>query len=43
MLRSRFGSGGPRSVDVETMYNVDRYRPSYDRKGGLPVFLTELD
>jgi hypothetical protein len=25
------------------MYNVDRYRPSYDRKGGLPVFLTELD
>ena len=36
-------SRGPRSVDVETMYNVDRYRPSYDRKGGLPVFLTELD
>jgi 6-phosphofructokinase 1 len=37
------GGRGPRSVDVETMYNVDRYRPSYDRKGGLPVFLTELD
>jgi 6-phosphofructokinase 1 len=36
-------SRGPRSVDVETMYNVDRYRPSYDRKGGLPLFLTQLD
>jgi 6-phosphofructokinase 1 len=31
---------GPRRVDVETMYNVDRYRPVYDRKMGLPIFLT---
>ena len=31
---------GPRSVDVSTMYNTERYRPDYRRKGGLPVFLT---
>jgi 6-phosphofructokinase len=31
---------GPRKVDVETMYNVDRYRPSYKTKLGLPIFLT---
>ncbi|MGH9387586.1 MAG: 6-phosphofructokinase [Vicinamibacterales bacterium] len=31
---------GPRKVDVETMYNVDRYRPSYVHKMGLPIFLT---
>ncbi len=31
---------GPRHVDVETMYNTDRYRPSYTSKQGLPVFLT---
>ncbi len=31
---------GPRHVDVETMYNKDRYRPSYTSKQGLPVFLT---
>jgi ATP-dependent phosphofructokinase / diphosphate-dependent phosphofructokinase len=30
---------GPRHVDVETMYNTDRYRPQYDGKEGLPVFL----
>lgn len=30
---------GPRHVDVETMYNTDRYRPQYDHKEGLPVFL----
>jgi ATP-dependent phosphofructokinase / diphosphate-dependent phosphofructokinase len=31
---------GPRKVDVSTMYNTDRYRPTYDRKMGLPIFLT---
>ncbi len=31
---------GPRHVDVETMYNKERYRPSYTSKQGLPVFLT---
>src|SRR5437588_738313 len=31
---------GPRSVDVATMYNTDRYRPTYDHKAGIPIFLT---
>ena len=31
---------GPRKVDVDTMYNVDRYRPNYKDKLGLPIFLT---
>jgi 6-phosphofructokinase 1 len=31
---------GPRKVDVATMYNTERYRPTYDRKRGLPIFLT---
>ena len=31
---------GPRRVDVETMYNTERYRPDYSNKEGLPVFLT---
>lgn len=31
---------GPRQVDIETMYNTDRYRPRYDNKRGLPIFLT---
>ena len=31
---------GPRRVDVENMYNTERYRPRYDHKLGLPVFLT---
>jgi len=30
---------GPRQVDVATMYNVDRLRPNYANKRGLPVFL----
>ncbi len=30
---------GPRKVDVPTMYNTDRYRPNYNSKEGLPVFL----
>jgi 6-phosphofructokinase 1 len=32
---------GPRRVDVENMYNVERYRPRYDNKLGLPIFLTK--
>ena len=31
---------GSRRVDVDTMYNTERYRPTYDRKLGLPIFLT---
>ncbi len=31
---------GPRKVDVETMYNVERFRPYYSNKLGLPLFLT---
>ena len=33
---------GPRRVDIDSMYNVERYRPSYTNKEGLPVFLTHL-
>jgi 6-phosphofructokinase len=33
---------GPRRVDVETMYNTERYRPNYANKAGLPIFLTRL-
>lgn len=32
---------GPRKVDLEKMYNTDRYRPKYENKLGLPIFLTE--
>jgi 6-phosphofructokinase len=32
---------GPRKVDVPTMYNVDRFRPNYANKLGLPIFLTK--
>jgi ATP-dependent phosphofructokinase / diphosphate-dependent phosphofructokinase len=31
---------GPRRVDVGSMYNTERYRPFYDHKLGLPLFLT---
>lgn len=31
---------GPRRVDIATMYNTERYRPTYVRKLGLPIFLT---
>jgi 6-phosphofructokinase 1 len=31
---------GPRHVDVATMYNTERYRPDYNNKLGLPLFLT---
>jgi 6-phosphofructokinase 1 len=32
---------GPRRVDVEMMYNAERYRPNYASKDGLPIFLTK--
>lgn len=32
---------GPRTVDVDTMYDIGRCRPNYARKLGLPVFLTQ--
>ncbi len=31
---------GPRKVDINTMYDVQRYRPRYDHHIGVPVFLT---
>jgi 6-phosphofructokinase 1 len=31
---------GPRRVDVDSMYNTERYRPNYASKAGLPIFLT---
>jgi ATP-dependent phosphofructokinase / diphosphate-dependent phosphofructokinase len=33
---------GPRHVDLEKMYNTQRYRPNYTNKEGLPVFLTHV-
>jgi 6-phosphofructokinase 1 len=30
---------GPRKVDVESMYNTERYRPNYANKRGLPIWL----
>ena len=30
---------GPRKVDIASMYNIERYRPKYDNKLGLPIFL----
>jgi 6-phosphofructokinase 1 len=32
---------GPRKVDLASMYNTERYRPTYTSKEGLPVFLTQ--
>jgi 6-phosphofructokinase 1 len=32
---------GPRKVDVATMFNAARYRPTYENKEGLPLFLTK--
>jgi len=31
---------GPRRVHIPSMYNTERYRPQYDHKVGLPIFLT---
>lgn len=33
---------GARKVDVATMYNTDRYRPTYGHKLGLPIFLQRI-
>ncbi|HEY1686992.1 MAG TPA: 6-phosphofructokinase [Tepidisphaeraceae bacterium] len=33
---------GPRKVDVQKMYNIDRFRPNYSSKAGLPIFLIEV-
>jgi hypothetical protein len=30
---------GPRKLDVATTYNMERYRPIYAYKRGLPIFL----
>jgi 6-phosphofructokinase 1 len=30
---------GPRKLDVATTYNIERCRPIYANKQGLPVFL----
>jgi len=34
---------GPRRVDIASMYNVDRYRPNYGNKQGLPIFLNRAN
>jgi len=34
---------GPRRVDVDAMYNKERYRPNYANKLGLPIFLTKSE
>jgi ATP-dependent phosphofructokinase / diphosphate-dependent phosphofructokinase len=31
---------GPRKVDIASMYDTESYRPKYDYKIGLPIFLT---
>ncbi|MBZ0149180.1 MAG: 6-phosphofructokinase [Pseudorhodoplanes sp.] len=33
---------GPRTLDVASTYNTERYRPSYGNKRGLPVFLNRV-
>jgi 6-phosphofructokinase len=33
---------GPRRVEVDTMYNKERLRPSYANKRGLPIFLNRM-
>jgi 6-phosphofructokinase len=30
---------GPRKVDIPSMYNTERFRPSYSNKLGMPIFL----
>jgi 6-phosphofructokinase 1 len=31
---------GPRKLDITSMYDAECYRPKYDYKIGLPIFLT---
>jgi ATP-dependent phosphofructokinase / diphosphate-dependent phosphofructokinase len=33
---------GPRTIDVETMYDTERYLPNYSKKAGVPVFLARV-
>lgn len=33
---------GPRHVDIATMYNIERFRPNYGNKTGLPIFLNKV-
>jgi 6-phosphofructokinase len=33
---------GPRLVNVADMYNVDRFRPNFTGKNGMPIFLNPL-
>ena len=33
---------GPRLIDVESMYDAERYLPKYSGKSGMPVFLTRV-
>ena len=35
-------SKGPRYIDVQTMYDTERYRPIYSKKEGLPLFLSRV-
>ena len=35
-------TAGARQVDLDALYNVDRYRPRYDNKVGKPLLLTTL-
>ena len=31
---------GARKVDIQKMYNSDRFRPNYKNHAGMPIFLT---
>lgn len=33
---------GPRKVDVASMYNTDRYRPNYQAKKDVPIFMSRV-
>lgn len=35
-------AGKSRTLDVETMYDTERYLPKYGKKAGLPIFLNKL-
>lgn len=34
---------GPRKVDIQAMYNVERFRPHYSRKLGMPLLLLNAE
>jgi 6-phosphofructokinase len=36
-------AGGPRTVDVATMYNEERFRPQYSGRAGRPMMLVTAD